>query len=235
MEAFMPHITLYGLAQENRVVFGLYEEHLERLAGRITKEFMSTYNTQTIAMVEAQSATVDVRSDKKQFTGDEAAARKDLLDDMRRVQSGAKQAFPARSPQCKEFHIGEVLNASTAKILQQAADMSRSFTKYKDVLITKGALLEKDGAALVSSAAILAATDTKQEITRKKLSPDATAAVQAAMDAVIASADFIHTAVKVEFKKEPKILKQFELAKQLRYSTPPNDNPPPPPPADSKN
>ena len=144
------------------------------------------------------------------------------------LKNGVTKAFPLRSPQRKEFHIGKRINSSTAAILGYAADVRNAYAKYKDELAKTG-IIGKDVEALTASAEKLSSVDTKQEIAKKKGSPEATSAFQQAVTDVIAASDFIHTAAAAEFKKEAAIAKQFAQAKKLRFAPEPKKLKPPAP------
>ena len=233
MEGLMPNISSYGLVQESRVLVELVNANKARLEPRgVNDDFRLQYATKVDDMVTKKSATGDVRSDTKQLSNNERDARKELRDDISRVQLGVTKAFPLRSPQRKEFHIGKRINSSTAAILGYAADVRNAYAKYKDELAKTG-IIGKDVEALTASAEKLSSVDTKQEIAKKKGSPEATSAFQQAVTDVIAASDFIHTAAAAEFKKEAAIAKQFAQAKKLRFAPEPK-KPKPPVPAPGK-
>ena len=101
-------------------------------------------------------------------------------------------------------------------------------------------MIQADIDELKALAAELKQTDTRQETAKTKARPEATAAFDASVKALVDCADSIHTAAGLEFAKEPTIKAQFDAAKKLRYEpsdkkgggddaanqTPPGDNPP---------
>ncbi len=161
-----------------------------------------------------------MRSGKEQLTQDETAARLELRDDILVVLDGVKETFPQNSPQRREFHIGMDIQTSTPRILGYADDVINTYSKYKDVIVEKGCVIDKDIANLAAAKTKLYEIDRRQERAKKKDSPEATDAFQKVMDELLVMADKIHAAAAAEFKKEPAIAKQFKAAKKLRETPP---------------
>ena len=229
----MSTISSYGAAQESRVLTGTVKTYLERLIERgVTEDLLINFGNDTSDMETKRAAMGDTRSGKKQMTEDEGVDRTEVLDIIRRVQSGVKLVFPSGSPQWKEFHIGETPNNSTPKALGWVVDIENAFNKYKDALVAKTGLIPRDIDVLKAAAKKLSDTDTQQELKKKIEAPDATSAFQQALAKVIETADFIHNAAAIEFRKEEAILRQFASAKDLRYLPEPRKakDPPPEPP-----
>ena len=227
----MAHPTPEGLAQEEGALCILATSHLGELQDRgITADFLTDYAAKLKAMQDAFAAHVSETSDKEQLTVSEQVAKDELLADVRKMQSGAKRAFPKGSPQLKEFHVGERYNHSTALLGKWAIDSAAAWTKYKPVLISKGRLLQKDADTMAANAAILGTTDATQENAKHVTAPEATTAATQAMEAVEEAADSIYGAAEAEFAKNPQILGEFEKLKPLRYAMPPRPKGPNPPP-----
>ena len=123
-------------------------------------------------------------------------------------------------------------NKATARVLGRAVDVASAFEKYEAVLVAKTGLIQRDVEELKAAAKTLSDTDTQQEFKKKIEAPTATSSFRQAVEKVLASADFIHNAAGIEFRKEPEILRQFASAKELRYLPEPRkakDAPPVPP------
>lgn len=202
----------------------------------LSENFLANCGDEHAQVVEQKKSHGNLKPRYYFLTEGEIVARRELVDDIRRVQSGITNMFPSQSPQWKEFHIGTKQLSSTPKVLAIAADVSSAFAKYKDVLAEKSGIIQKDVDELVETAERLRTLDTKHEVAKKKDSPEATRSFAQAMDAVLIAADFIHTAAGAEFKKEPEIAKQFKSAKKLRKLPEPKKTkqaPPTPPSPES--
>ena len=228
----MSTISYYGVAQEIRLLYQTIPPYYPRIEERnVNEPYMLGLLKKSDEMSAKQTETGSVRSDKEQLTENEVAARLDVRDYIRVIQRGVREAFPGGSPQWKEFHVGEVFESSTARLIAVAADAVNGFEKYKDVLVTKGAVIERDRNNLVNAVAVLSATDTKQEHAKKSGSPDTTKAFHDSLDELVALVDFVYAAISAEFKKEPAVLKKFAEIKKLRNlpePKPPKQDPPPP-------
>ncbi len=229
----MAHATSQGLVQESGALCIVAESHLSDLEKRhVDAAKIAEYKLHAKSMLLAVAAAGGISSDKKQLTIGEAAAKAQLLAEIRRVQGGAKRALPAGSPQQKEFFIGEAYNHSSSLLVKWANGIKTGWDKYKDVLTQKGNLLQEDIDKLVASAGALGAVDSTQETAKHVDSPVATAAALKAMAVVEADADFIYGAARAEYYDRPEILGQFEALRPLRFAIerPPKE----PPPAETK-
>jgi hypothetical protein len=167
-------------------------------------------------MESKRAEALGTDSSKKGLSGQEAGKRQELYALIRPIQETAKKTFPKGDPRLKEFHVGDAWSDSTSLLLAWASDVATAATKYLDLLAPKG-LVQTDIDALKELAAELKQTDTRQETAKTKARPEATAAFNASVKALIDCADSIHTAAGLEFAKEPAIKAQFEAAKKLRY------------------
>ena len=230
----MSSITSEGLAQEQRVLNDLCSLYTARLQLRgITPERLTAYAATVTAMEKQRSDTTQTGTNKLDLTQQEEQQRTALSALVKKVQQGAKNTFPDGSPLLKDFHIGERLTSSTPLTIAWGKDLLAQWLTYKDVLIAKGGLIQTDIDELQTAIQALEATDTAQELAKKKGAPEATAAFKNAMETARQTADSLHGIATVEFKNEPNVLKQFELAKKLRYQTSGkgnNNEPPPMPP-----
>lgn len=230
----MGTITSEGLAQEQRVLHELCTTYSSRLQLRgITPERLTDFTTTIAAMEKQRTDSGHVKTDKRDLTIQELQQCTTVIGNIKKIQQGAKNTFAEGSPQLKDFHIGEKLFVSTPLVIGWAKDLLENWESYKDQLTTKGGLIQADIDELRTAVTALEAADTAQELAKKKGAPEATAAFKAAVAAAKLAADALHGIAAVEFKNEPEILKQFELAKKLRYQQPPNNDngtPPPTPP-----
>ncbi len=232
LEESMSNSTPEGAAHEGRILEATTLTYLDLRRDRdINEEFMEKFAEKLADLTKQQTVTGGVRADTKQLTIDEHAAQKDTLDFIRVIQSGIKGAFPMGSPQWTEFHIGEAFETSTPKLIAVAADIVSGYDKYQTPLTAKK-IMPKDKANLVAASKALSAIDTLQERAKKNDSPQATSEGQKAMDEFFEMADLIYLAAGAEFKKRPKILKEFTEARKLRLApTTKKPKPDPEPPA----
>ena len=234
----MPITTPSGLARENHVLTGISSEYKARLEHRgVNDELLSNYAVSTEDMETKRASVEDARSKLLQLTEQESKAKVLLGICVRRVLEAVKNTFPKKSPQWKEFHVGKSLTNSTSGKIGKAKDVASACAKYQTELKAGAGLVQKDLDDLTAATTQLNAIDTQAEIFRKKSSPEATAALAKAIEEVSLIANFIHAAAAAEFVMEPKIAKQFSLARKLRYlpesKTPKQPPAPPsPPPAE---
>jgi len=215
----MAHPTSQGLKQESGPLTSLAQTYLPQLEPRgVTSPVITDYNGRVKTMEDKIAASGGETSDKEQLTEQEVAARDIALAEIRRIQGGAKRAFPKGSPQLKEFFVGEKNNHSTALLIKWAKGITTAWDKYATVLTTKGNLLAADKEALVAASASLGSVDSTQESAKHKDVPEATAQAWQAMDAVEEAADFIYGAASAQFYNKPEILGQFEAIKPLRFA-----------------
>lgn len=216
----MATITSYGLAQEYRVVCELGRAQAPRLQGRgITEEKLTGGSDLVKVMQDKETAALNAATAKEVLTQQETLQRNNLVILLRAVQNGLKKQFGKGAKEGKDFHIGESLTNSTPKTLQWADDLVKAYPKYKDDLLNQG-IMQTDIDAIKATASSLEATDTQQE-TAKRTATQATAAAEAAVNAVSKYIDSIHSAAIMEFAKEPAIRGDFEAAKKLKYQAPP--------------
>lgn len=227
----MAHSTSQGLVQEQGALCILVESHLADLEKRLVDaKKVADYKAHTKAMQATVAASGGKTSDKEQLTVGEAAAKGQLLAEIRRIQGGVRRTFPNGSPQRKEFFVGESNNHSTSLLLKWADGIAAAWVKYKDDIIAKGNLLQSDLDTMVSVAATLGTVDSTQENAKHAEVPAATAAALKAIALVEADADFIYGAARAEYYDRPEILGQFEAIRPLRYAV---ERPPKVPPPDT--
>jgi hypothetical protein len=213
----MATISSEGAAQEQRVLSDLGTTYALRLGKRgVSPEKLKTYADLEADMESKRTEALGTDSSKRELSGQEAGKRQELYALIRPIQEAAKKTFPKGDPRLKEFHVGDASSDSTSLLLAWASDVAAAATKYLDLLSSKG-LVQADIDALKSVAAELKQTDTRQETAKTKARPEATAAFNASVKALIECADSIHTAAGLEFAKEPAIKAQFDAAKKLRY------------------
>jgi len=226
----MAHPTSQGLVQEQGALCILATSHLPELQKRgVTTAFLADYSAKLKAMQDAVDTHIGKTSDKKQLTAGEHVAKNELLADVRRMQQGAKRAFPKGSPQLKEFFVGDKYNYSTGLLGKWADGIAKAWDKYKTDLVAKGNLVQEDVDTMVSNATILGNADATHENAKHVDSPEATSAALKAMADVEKAADFIYGAAEAEYAKNPQLLGEFEKLKPLRYSVerrPKGPNPP---------
>lgn len=222
----MPHAISEGLSQERIALTPRTLLHIERLQKRnVTQILLDKYGAKDATMQEVVAKNRGKKSDKKQLTEGEEAARSALLVDIQKVQNAAKQTYPVGSPQGEEFFVNERHNYSTAKLIKWAKGIQTSYPKYSAVLNEKAGLIQEDVDKMVADAQALSGIDANQETAVRIDCPESTAEVQKAMKEVSDIADFIYTAARLEFANEPAILGQFEALRPLRFSTPPREVP----------
>ncbi len=216
----MSTVTTYGLEQENRVTGGLCTTYLERLKKRnITAEKLTSGNGLVEVMLQKDGAATNAETAKEELTKQEGTFRDHLGILLQSVLNAVKKKFGRSSIEGKDFHEGENMKSTTPKALKWAKDTTEIFPKYQNDLADQG-IVPADMDAITAAAAALSAMDTQQE-TAKQSAIDATAASNAATDAVVAYLDSIQSAAGMEFANEPAILSAFEKAKQLRYTPDP--------------
>ncbi len=229
----MPHPTSQGLSQEEGALSPLAQSHLPDLEKRgVTADYLTGYAAKTEIMEDTVAASSGKTSDKEQLTVSEAAAKDNLLADVRRIQGGVKRVFPNGSPQRKEFFVGEYFNHSTSILIKWATGIASAWDKYKVDLIGKGNLVQEDLDSMLANAEALKGVDSTQESAKHVVAPEATAAAQKSMADVETAADFIYGAARAAYAKNPQVLGEFEALKPLRYAvTRKEKNPPTQPPA----
>ncbi len=215
----MPHPTSQGLAQEEGALSLQTQPCLPDLEKRgIDAAYLQNYSAKTSSMEATVAAAGGKTSDKEQLTESEAAAKDELLADVRRVQRGVKHTFKQGSPQWKEFFIGEYFNHSTALLVKWANAIVAAWDKYKTELIQKSGLIQADIDSITANVAKLQTVDSSQEMAKHADAPEATAAAQKAMAEVEEIADRIYIAAESEYAKDPVKLGEFEALKPLRYA-----------------
>lgn len=228
----MATITSHGLALEQSVLARLILAHIERFRKRgVTETTIAESQTVKDNRETKRSLASGERSGSKELTKKEASARDSLHSNCRKLQHAAHNVFPARSPQLKEFHVGDNIDQNTSIALGHARDIAAAGEKYKDRLITEGKLIQQDFDDLAASITAFDDTNAAQEVARTKDSPEATASHNEAMAALQKLLDSFHSTASVEFITEPEILKQFDQAKKLRFTPeprPPKQSPEPP-------
>jgi hypothetical protein len=226
----MHHITVYGLALESHATIELAMRYLPRLKERgVTEAFLQQTAEKVKIMETKKTTTGEVRSGTKQLTQNERAAKRQLIADVRAVQDGAKRAFRMRSPQRKEFHVGEKITSSFALLLGCATDVVSAYATYKDALNAK-MIVDKDVDAITASREALISLVTTRTMAAQKDSPEATTDCVDAKIEVLGALDQIFGASSAEFRNEPGIVRQFAGVRKLRFSSEPKKPQPAPEP-----
>jgi hypothetical protein len=214
----MSSITTAGLAQQVRVLVAFCLRFLLRLSPRgVDEGRLTALQASAKMMTDQRGTTGTTRTGKKELTRSEGESRAAAIIAIQKIQQAAKNSFPTGSPFLEDFHINERLSpTSTTQVTEWGKDTLAGWEKHKVVLLTKGGL-EADKMALETMLAELELRDTVQEMAKTTDSPEATAALNAAVKTVKDECDLILGIAAIEFKGDKAMEKQIERIKKLRY------------------
>ncbi len=227
--------TSHGAEQEHRYLKALCITYAARLEPRgITSALLGSYDASVDDMQGSHATVTEKRATGKDKTKKESNSKNELHITIQKIQEGARLCFGKKSDLLRQFHVGDHYGRSTSRLIEWAKDIESAWATHETLLTTKGKLVASDLTELIANREALEADDTVQEVSRKQESPQATAAAAAKLKAVTDIADEIEAAAKMEFIREPLVLKEFQHAYELRFTPPPpggndGDTPPPPP------
>jgi hypothetical protein len=120
--------TIYGVAGDPDTLAKIQDDQI------ITPAFMTQLGTDLEGMSQYTGGVSEAKTDSKLDTGDEAVAKKSLLDKIHYIQSKARMKYPNGNPARAEYSIGTNIDVSRPA-LETAADTI--FNKLKTDTLPK--------------------------------------------------------------------------------------------------